>query len=218
MCLQVRCHLIKCAWALSSLSEWEHPLLPLVISLLSRPSAPPSEPASATNPLTSSNAASTATAAHQVDLDSERSADPRALAVSTSFSGDGVPASTGSWKAIWHLPKEAVTQLAQVILLASAAGRSELTAGIPDELRQTCSRTWRRELSRALHPNSLPAAVILWNHLFPRARRIHLSICRFEFLCYVQALAWGPAAEHWYLPVTLLERVPEMLIAFTCGA
>lgn len=141
--LQVQCQLIRIAWALIVLREWEHPLLRQVMSCLST-AAPPKAPSPATQ------AAATAsptddTAARAVrglseDIPGGVAALPTAEEEEEQFRG-----ATGGDRRepLRRLPRFALLQLAQCVLLASAAGEADLVALLPEHLRRSCGAAWR---------------------------------------------------------------------------
>eukprot|EP00892_Ulva_mutabilis_P000493 jgi/Ulvmu1/10444/UM062_0041.1 len=176
--IEVQCQLIRVAWALMVLKEWEHPLLQQVLFCLSAAPTPPPQarseapaaddgPAAApddTPTVAPEDTGADVTGQWQVPIDGT-------AAVHHAVDGGvaGVEAQHGeqAWqeaeargatgsdrrRPLRVLPRFAQLQLAQCVLLASAAGEADLLALLPEHLRRSCGTAWREEVNRKCASN-----------------------------------------------------------------
>lgn len=145
------------------LREWEHPLLRQVLSCLSAARPPRSAAAAADAvplddapgmppmaaddleppPWDSRVIVDAATAATALPLEGGA-----VVTADSSAGGEEAPAFRGATgrdrlRPATALPRFALLQLAQCVLLASAAGEADLVALLPEHLRRSCGAAWR---------------------------------------------------------------------------
>ena len=173
----MQCQLIRIAWALIVLKEWEHPLLRQVLSCLSA-APPPLAPLSRAQARSSNGDEAVGAAnseSHDVptevvdqqqpsgegppvpEEEANAIASPARAAVGDAGGNARVEAfrgATGSDRRppLEQLPQFALLQLAQCVLLASAAGEADLLALLPEHLRRSCGTAWRGAPTPPLPP------------------------------------------------------------------
>lgn len=204
--MQVQCNVVRIAWSLAVLKEWEHPLFRMALDTLSI--------AQRTDPIMKKRALETSPSVHPttddvpaLDLDSESCGsgvgaeaglDPmqELNAYGNSQRTDHDSTRSDNREATFRgatgqdriaplrsLPPYSALQLVQCMLLASAAGKTDLLAMLPEHLRVSCGGAWKR-----VHP-SCPS-VTLRDLLQPEPsfdslpnEHIHCYCCVVYFFC-----------------------------------
>lgn len=175
MIMQVQSHVIRIAWALAVLKEWEHPLFRMALNVLSiaqQTTAHSTARTPQTSVASQDNSSLGESAGVDLDFDSEGSESSMAVeagieetkdemqlnksssdtADNSERSADELSRSGASFRGatghdrkmpLRRLPAFSVLQLVQCMLLASAGGKTELLAMLPEGLRVSCGGAWK---------------------------------------------------------------------------
>lgn len=200
----MQCNIIRAAWSLAVLKEWEHPLFRLALDTLAiaqrnAPTAkarhasrelsdrnPPRQPTERDVPTLDIDSESGGSGVeaeaglepmHELEAFSDEYAQSQrddtgsasdeapsggvggASETATSSQGRVFRGATGRDRVqpMETLPPYSALQLVQCMLLASAAGKTNLLAMLPEHLRVSCGGAWKRALlSATLPPTSSP--------------------------------------------------------------